>query len=95
VTNAWSLASVSAGTVWAVENADPVQLSPDELAALRSAGTWYANYHAREIAAEAGETAAYALEDRRRFLELVSALRKLGVRFPLPDALQDAERRAA
>lgn len=70
-------------------------LTPEEATALRGAGTWYANYHAREVAAEAGDATALAVEERRRFLALVSALQKLGVRFPLPDALAQRERQAA
>jgi hypothetical protein len=44
------------------------RLSEQELEALTRAGTWYANYFAREIAAEASETAAYAVEERRAHL---------------------------
>lgn len=78
----------------AVDLAD-ADLTPDEALALRGAGIWYANYHARRIAAQAQETAAYAVEDRRQFLDLVSALRKLGVRFALPDGLAEAQRTTA
>lgn len=70
-------------------------LTPEEATALRGAATWYANYHAREVAAEAGDATALAVEERRRFLALVSALEKLGVRFALPDALARRERQAA
>jgi hypothetical protein len=75
-----------------IESAD---LTAEELAALRGAATWYANYHAREIDADAHETAAYAVEDRRRYLALLSALRKLGVQIPLPDQLAAVQRQAA
>ena len=63
------------------------RLSEQELEALVRAGTWYANYFAREIAAEADETAAYAVEERRAYLTLVSALRKLGMLYAVPDEL--------
>lgn len=69
-------------------------LSEDELDALARASTWYANYFADRIAAEAAESHAYAVEARRSYLDLVSALRKLGIRYALPDALQPHERQA-
>jgi len=71
------------------------ELTPDEVAALTSAATWYANYSAREIAEEAGETHAYAVERRRSFLTLVFGLRKLGVAYAVPDELLDHARSAA
>lgn len=70
-------------------------LTQEEEAALRSAATWYANYHAREVAAEAEDSTALAVEERRRFLALVRGLEKLGVRFPLPDALAHRKRQVA
>lgn len=63
------------------------ELTAAELAALRGAASWYASYHAREVAAGADDQSAYAVTDRERYLALVSALRKLGVRVALPDAL--------
>lgn len=71
------------------------QLRQDEVVALTSAATWYANYCAREIADEAEETHAYAVERRRAYLSLVFALRKLGVAYAVPDELLDHVRSAA
>lgn len=70
-------------------------LSPDELAALRSAGAWYAKYHAVRIGELADDPSAYAEERREKYLALVSGLRKLGFEMALPDALRAAERQAA
>ncbi len=72
-----------------------VDLTTAELAALRGAALWYANYHASAVAGLAGDTAAYAVEERRQFLDLVAALDKLDVRVRLPDALLDSGARAA
>ena len=71
------------------------RLTEQEFEALARAGTWYANYFAREIAAEASETAAYAVEERRSYLALVDALRKLGVLYAVPDELTPHAREAA
>jgi len=62
-------------------------LSEPELEALARASTWYASYFAHELAAEARETHAVAVAERESYLALVAALRKLGVRFALPDEL--------
>lgn len=70
-------------------------LTQHEVVALTRAATWYANYFSGEIAAESGEDHAYAVEERRDYLALVDALRKLGVSFALPDALVDHARSAA
>jgi hypothetical protein len=72
-----------------------VDLTAAELAALRGAALWYANYHASAVAGLAGDTAAYAVEERGQYLDLVAALGKLGVRVRLPDALLDSRVRAA
>jgi hypothetical protein len=72
-----------------------VSLSPEELAALRSAGAWYAKYHASRVAELADDPSAYAEGRRERFLTLVDALRKLGFDMALPDALRQRERSAA
>ena len=69
-------------------------LTPDELAALRSAGSWYAKYHASIIAEHADDGSAYAVAQRERYRDLVQALRKLGVMVPEPDAIRQ-ERQAA
>jgi hypothetical protein len=70
-------------------------LTAAEVSALRSAGAWYAKYHAVRVAELAGDPSAYADHKRERFLTLVGALRKLGFEMALPDALRSAERRAA
>lgn len=71
------------------------ELTSEELGALRGAAAWYASYHAREVEAEASEQAAYAVAERERYRALVSALHKLGVRVPMPDALARGELEAA
>lgn len=71
------------------------ELSSEQLEALVRAGTWYANYFASEIAAEADETHAYAVEERRSYLALVHALGALGAPYAVPDALLEHRRRAA
>jgi hypothetical protein len=70
--------------------ASPVleQLSEVELAALSRAAVWYFKRHARIIAEEADDFSARAVVDRHDFLELHSALRKLGVPIALPDELR-------
>jgi len=70
-------------------------LSQDEVDALRSAGAWYAKYHAARIAELADDPSAYAERRRESFLTLVGALRKLGFDMALPDALRRAERQTA
>lgn len=57
-------------------------LSEAEAEALARAGSWYANYHARMIAERADDESAYAVAKRERYDDLVSGLRKLGVRIP-------------
>ena len=64
------------------------QLSEDELAALRRAAVWYFKRHARIIAYEPDDFSARAVVDRQDFLELHSALRRLGVPVALPDELR-------
>lgn len=63
-------------------------LNEVERAALFSAATWYFKRHARIIADEADDFSARAVVDRQDFLELHSALRKLGVSVALPDELR-------
>ena len=70
-------------------------LTEEELDALTRAATWYASYHARAIASEADEMHAYAIAERRSYLALVGGLRKLGIRFALPDELTEHARQAA
>ena len=77
---------------------DPASLSlltDDELRELRAAATWYANYHTRAIVEEAEDRSAYAVEERRRYLTLLAALNKLGVRKAIPDELADRKPLAA
>ncbi len=62
-------------------------LSPGELAAVRGAAVWYAKYHARIVAAQADDTGAYATAEREEYLELISAIAKLGVRISPPEAV--------
>jgi len=69
-------------------------LSEAELEALAAAATWYAKYHAAVIGEEAGDAGAKAVEDRRRYLDLIAALGKLGIRVRVPDALMDTARAA-
>jgi hypothetical protein len=61
-----------------------------EIHALRGAAVWYAKYHAGSIASTAQDRAAYAVEEREEYLDLIAALAKLGVRVRVPDALQQA-----
>lgn len=64
------------------------ELTDVELAALRRAAVWYFKRHARIIADEADDFSARAVVDRQDFIELHTALRKLGVSVPLPDELR-------
>jgi hypothetical protein len=70
-------------------------LTPAELAALRSAAAWYAKYHSARVAELADDPSAYAVRRKERFLTLVDALRKLGFDMALPDALRQRERSVA
>ena len=75
---------------------DPdVELTTEELAALRAAGAWYAKYHGPRVAELADDPSAYAERKREEFMTLVAGLRKLGFDMALPDALRPVERRAA
>ncbi len=71
------------------------ELTTAEVEALRSAGAWYAKYHAVRIAELADDPSAYAESRRDKFLTLVSALRKLGFEMAVPDELRSGERQAA
>lgn len=71
------------------------QLHDGELAAIRSAAVWYAKYRARTVAELVGDDSAYATTEREEYLDLISGLAKLGVRIRIPDALVDADSRAA
>ena len=62
-------------------------LSASEQTAVRSAAVWYFKRHARMIADEADDESAVAVARRDDFLELHSALRRLGVPIALPDEL--------
>jgi hypothetical protein len=74
---------------------DAADLTTEELAALRSAGAWYAKYHAARVAELADDPSAYAERRKEGFLTLVDALRKLGFDMALPDTLRQLERQAA
>lgn len=65
-------------------------LSQREIQALRGAAVWYAKYHAGTIASAAHDPGAYAVAEREEYLDLITALDKLGVRVRLPDALKQA-----
>lgn len=78
-----------------VRTDDGTPLSREEIDALARAASWYASYFAREISAEADDTHAYAVEERRAYLTLLAALHKLGVPYPVPDALRRHTRDAA
>jgi len=65
-------------------------LTARELEALRGAAVWYAKYHASGVEAGAGDGSALAVAEREEYLDLVAALRKLGVRLRLPDGLSQA-----
>lgn len=71
------------------------QLTDEEAVALHGAASWYARYHALDIAEEIEDTSGAAIEDRRRFFALVRALGKLGTPMALPDVLARELRRAA
>jgi hypothetical protein len=80
----------------AVSSPSPTsELTPDELAALRSAGAWYAKHHAARVSELADDPSAYAERRTEAFLTLVDALRKLGFDMALPDGLRQRERSAA
>jgi hypothetical protein len=69
------------------ERPDIDTLSDPEQAAVRAAAVWYFKRHARIIADEADEQSAAAVARRDDFVELHTALRKLGVPIALPDEL--------
>lgn len=75
---------------------DPLaELSQREVEALRGAAVWYAKYHAAAIAEHAHDRGAYAVAEREEYLDLIAALRKLGVRLRVPEALMDPPPHAA
>lgn len=71
------------------------ELSGQELAALVSAGTWYAKYHAAIIAERADDQSAHAVAERERYQDLIEGLRKLGLRIPDPVVLPAETAQAA
>ncbi|MEX2253614.1 MAG: hypothetical protein WD649_05625 [Thermoleophilaceae bacterium] len=71
------------------------ELSADELVALRGAAVWYAKYQALVISDHAGDRGAHAVAEREEYLDLVSALAKLGVKIRVPDAIVETTARAA
>jgi hypothetical protein len=62
-------------------------LTEREFDALVAAAAWYAKRHEGMISAVADDVSASATQQRERYLELHSALWKLGVRLRLPDGL--------
>jgi hypothetical protein len=77
-------------------------LTSEEVSALASAATWYANYHARIIAEKADDPSAQARAELERYETLLSGLRKLGIRLPSVELLHadlndrvEAERQVA
>ena len=62
-------------------------LTEREIDALAAAAAWYARYHAPTIAQEANDLGAAAVGHRERYLELIVALRKLGVQILPPDGV--------
>ena len=65
----------------------PSELDEAEHAALRSAAVWYYKRHAPVIAERVHDGSGAATVERERFLDLNSALAKLGVRLVLPDGV--------
>jgi hypothetical protein len=71
-----------------MSDAGPVNdLTQRELEALRGAAVWYAKYRAADVSERAAERSAAAVVEREEYLELISALRKLGARVRVPDGL--------
>jgi hypothetical protein len=81
-----------------MEEASPLalaDLSPAELRALTAAAAWYAKRHEAMITRYADDTSASAAAERERYLNLHSALGKLGIRLRLPDGLPARDAAAA
>lgn len=74
-------------------SSDVAALTERELSALAAAGAWYANYHADPVRKLAGDESAYAMARRERYDDLISGLRKLGVR--MPDTADDGGHQTA
>lgn len=62
-------------------------LTPREVDALRGAATWYVKYRSADVSERAGDRSAAAVVERDEYLDLISGLRKLGVRVRVPDSL--------
>ena len=54
-------------------------LTESELRALRSAAAWYAKYHGPMISVESDERGALVETRREQYVDLLMALRKLGL----------------
>lgn len=54
-------------------------LTESEFRALRSAAAWYAKYHGPTISAESDERGALVETRREQYVDLLMALRKLGL----------------
>ncbi len=80
-------ASAVARSVRVVSSRPTPDLSAIERDALVNAAAWYAKYRAHDIAADASDTSLAAATERERYLALISALGKFGVRVALPDEL--------
>jgi hypothetical protein len=79
-----------------MQSSDAIEsLSPAELDALRGAAAWYAKYNHAKIEESLGDSSAYAMVQRERYVALVSALSKLGFDMALPDGLAAELRTAA
>jgi hypothetical protein len=63
-------------------------LTRRELEAVRGAAVWYAKYQAGPIGSCADDSSAYAVAERERYLDLISALEKLGNRLRVPGPLK-------
>jgi antitoxin (DNA-binding transcriptional repressor) of toxin-antitoxin stability system len=71
------------------------ELTAREREALLDAARWYARHRAHDIVDEVTDGSAYAVAERERYLALISALRKSGVRIAVPDELQPRQNAAA
>ncbi|MDQ3587550.1 MAG: hypothetical protein M3433_07430 [Actinomycetota bacterium] len=69
------------------QSVDASILTARERDALCGAATWYAKYHASVVSEAAGQRNAAAVSYREEYLDLIAALRKLGVGLRVPDGL--------
>lgn len=71
------------------------RLTKRELDALGDAALWHAKYRAADISERAAERSAADVVEREEYLDLISGLRKLGVRIAVPEALRAPADQAA